>query len=601
MGRVVNDWSLDTYVSSFSDTESYTSGQYTWVTNGSRVGFIQMNSPVPIGATILSAKLRLESTTTQASAFIELTRCRKRTAYSYLSWKNEPGGVGNSGVVVSQTSGATVWEFDVADQLQVISNGGNWYGWRLEATNPSGNVRFYSQESGRGPTLEVEWSDAPDPPSSLSPSGGRSVSKTKPTLTFDVVDVAGNTTLSAVQVQINGTQSMSSPAFDSGRVLTSTPQLNLASTSYAGAVQGTEQFWRARAQDGAGLWSDWSEVTSFNYEGKGTLEVITPSVTGLTISDNTPLVAWALSGRTQAAYQVIVTWVKQPTKWLWTSGKITSTATSLTIPKKVITRDDRTYRITVRVWDTIDRVRTPGDLQRYQVQRDVTFDDDMSVPPVDSLSVEAIGGGPVVELVATRATTPDRWMITRDYDIIGSFTGLDLWAGGTTYKFTDLTAPGMHEARYRFHAVENNERSWGNPVSAVMPESRFAWLLSTDGEMAVPLANVELSWDVEPQQEIMTPLGARRPVIVRQSLGPRTGTVSATIASDLPGSYGVTTLEHKEMLRRMDAALEPVRLAVGDENVPVVIHSLNLDTLKWDVSGTLSFEFFQDGEYPEEV
>ena len=604
MGRSVQNWALDTFVSVHNPSTTYESNQYTWITRNERQGYIQMSNPAPLGATILSAKLRLRSTTTQSTAFVALGRCRARPSYGHMAWSNRREAVSGSEVVVTQSAGATTWEFDVTDHMQVVADGGNWYGWVLRIQNTAGNVRFYSQESGRGPELEVEWSDAPDPPTMLQPSGGRAVASTHPRVRFNYVDVSGDTTLTAIQVQISGSESFAAPMFDSGRVLTSKPEYDLDGTSYTGAVSGQTHYWRVRAQDGAGLWSGWSEPRSFTYEGKGTLEVITPSVTGLTISDDTPLVAWQMTGRQQAAYQVIVTWVQRPSVWLWTSGKITSDTTSITIPKGPISRDDRTYRITVRTWDTIDRVNTPGDPRNYQVQRDVTFDEDQDVLPVDSLVADAPAYSPEVELTATRAATPDRWMILRGNEIIHSAAGLDLWVEGTTYRYVDRTAPGMTEARYRFQPVENNERAWGNPLSAVIPDPGYLWVVSLDGSIKVPLVGradegATVEWEPQSQVELLTPLGARRPIMVRHSLGARVGTVTGIVATDIPG-VDATTAELKSALAQLEAAGEQVRLVAGDENVPVIIHDLNMETRRYEGFGGVEFSVFQDGEFPDE-
>lgn len=613
MGRAVIEWSLDTFVSSFSPSESNETSQVVWVSQGSRVGFVHMNSPVPLGATVISATLRLTSWSTPGSATVEVRRSLKRPAYGWLTWNNDPGTyTASTPVTQTQPAGATVWEFDVTGHLQGVADGMDWYGWRIVATNTGGDVRFRSQESGMGAVLDVEWSDRPDAPTALNPSGGRMVASTKPVLSFDVVDVAGDTTLSAVQVQISRSAAMDlAPAvpsvpeepdvpWDSGTVLTSTPRLDLADTSYPGAVQGTPQFWRARARDGAELWSDWSEVAEFGYVGKGTFTVSSPSEAGLTISDNTPVIAWNLDGRTQAAYQVAVALTSDPGKWLWQSGKVTSTATSLTIPAGVIRRDDRNYRIIVHVWDTIDRVSTPGDPARYRITRDVHFDDDAAVAPVDSLFAEPVGESPEVVLTATRSTMPDKWMILRGTEIIASAAGADLHVGGTEYRFVDRTAPGMAESRYRFQPVENGKRAWGNPEAFATPDPRYVWVTSLDGSLKVPILNAEVSWEPQSQTELLTPLGSRRPVMVRHSLGARVGSVAGMFITDTNGMLGVEAGEHKAALAQIEALGEPVRLMSGDENVPVVIYDLNLSPRSYRDRGAVTFAMFQDGEFPDD-
>src|SRR5699024_4065350 len=142
MGRSVQTWALDTFVSVHNPSTTYKSNQYTWITRNERQGYIQMSNPAPLGATILSAKLRLRSTTTQSTASVALGRCRARPSYGHMAWSNRREAVSGSEVVVTQSAGATTWEFDVTDHMQVVADGGNWYGWVLRIQNTAGNVRF---------------------------------------------------------------------------------------------------------------------------------------------------------------------------------------------------------------------------------------------------------------------------------------------------------------------------------------------------------------------------------------------------------------------------------------------------------------------------
>ena len=170
---------------------------------------------------------------------------------------------------------------------------------------------------------------------------------------------------------------------------------------------------------------------------------------------------------------------------------------------------------------------------------------------------------------------------------------------GDRYEYVDRTAPGMTEARYRLQPVENGARAWGNPVAACKPNPHYLWVVSLDGSLAVPLLNAELEWEPQSQTELLKPLGSRRPVMVRHSLGARTGTVSGQVVTDVPGVY-VEAAAHKETLRRMEAAAEQVRLVSGDENVPAVIYDLNLSPRAFEDRGEVSFSVFQDGELPDE-
>src|SRR5690606_10791352 len=136
-----------------------------------------------------------------------------------------------------------------------------------------------ANEGKLGPELEIEWSDAPQAPTDLSPSGGRCVSIAKPTLRFDFTDNRGSTKIQACQVQIDDIDDdWSSVIFDSGTVPVEEPELDLARTDMPGGVfdglsGGQEVRWRVRVQDGSGQWSQWSEGRRFKRDVKGTLTI----------------------------------------------------------------------------------------------------------------------------------------------------------------------------------------------------------------------------------------------------------------------------------------------------------------------------------------
>ena len=70
--------------------------------------------------------------------------------------------------------------------------------------------------------------------------------------------------MQSIQVQTNATDVWTAPTFDSGTVASSTPELDLNTTSYAALTDGQVIYWRVRVQDMAGLWSLWSDPSRSN-------------------------------------------------------------------------------------------------------------------------------------------------------------------------------------------------------------------------------------------------------------------------------------------------------------------------------------------------
>lgn len=603
--------SLDTMVSAAFPSRTYQDYFVVWCSAGAtaRAGFVHMNSPAVKGSTIIAAKLRGVSRATTAATTVTARRSPKRVAFSHLTYNNAPAGLATSPGAASVTKAAapdgTVWEWDVTAHMQHVANGGAWQGWRLDAI--AGEVQF---RSGAW-ELEVEWSEAPQQPNGQTPGGGMVISVAKPTLRWDHVDTAGDTTLSAVEVQIHTTATgwtkgsgWTSPTFGSGVVLSSRPELDLSTTSFGGWAAGQTLLWSARNRDGSGSWSLWSEPTEVQREIKGVLTVTSPADGPTpTITDSTPAVLWSLTGRTQAAYQIVVQQYNllygfgQGNMWrtVWDSGKITSTATARTIPEGKIGRFDARYRITVRVWDTLDRVPTPGDPARYEVSREVIFDSDGAIAPVATLTADAIGGTPDVELTWTRATAADRWMIVRDGKIIDQTWNAPVTLPGGGYRYIDRTAPGGSEARYQVRPVQNGKGGPSGPSAYATPRLEGLWLSSLDGSLRAHVLDVE--WSAEPVEdvEMVTPLGSSRPVKVVRSVGGMAGAVGGRLATNHMDSS--SAVDQRAYLEAIKA--DPVgrfRLSVGDLNVPVVVSNVLIEPRKREDVVDVSFDWHQDGD-----
>ncbi|MGH3010199.1 MAG: DNRLRE domain-containing protein, partial [Gaiellaceae bacterium] len=200
--------------------------------------YIYFKNPAPRGATVTSATLRLFSLGTFASKAVRARLIIRSWRESFITWNNAPdvSGVGPT-VTQASTADGQEWAFDVTALLQALSDGQANYGFRLAATVVDATIaRFYSLDSAvNQPVLDVEWSDAPVAPHTLSPSGGRATSLAAPVLRFDYADPAGQSPLTAVQVQVNNNaDQFTTPTFDSGTVATTLPELDLSTTTYVG-------------------------------------------------------------------------------------------------------------------------------------------------------------------------------------------------------------------------------------------------------------------------------------------------------------------------------------------------------------------------------
>lgn len=344
------------------------------------IAYIYFARPFPLKATILTAELVFYTTAMATGTHsIDVTRLGVKFDASRMTWNSRPvvsigaaRTVTKTGVVADRTE----WRVNVADWLQSVSDGGAWYGFKVQTQEAVARY-IYSEIhplSAYRPRLEVTWSDAPNTPNGLAPSGGRAVGIAKPVLRAAYVDVSGVTTLQAVQVQINATDVWTAPTFDSGRVLTSVPELDLAATAYAGLADGATTFWRVRFQDASGLWSPWSLATTFKRDNKGTLVVDSPPVGTPKVEDATPPILWTFTGETQAFYQV---WIEHTENGVlvtdWTSTKVQTAVDDVTVPAGKITDPGVTYKLTVRVWDGKQRETTPGDPIYSEVVRYFTF------------------------------------------------------------------------------------------------------------------------------------------------------------------------------------------------------------------------------------
>lgn len=508
---------------------------------GSEVrGLLYFSRPdIPVGAVIVSATLKLYQVGAEAGSHtIKLQRVTTGWNQSTVDWNTQPTSTATGEVSLTLGAGAAnrEWAFNVATHMQLVADGGVWGGWKIVSTTDDYLSFWSTQAADFKPILEITWSDKPQAPTTLSPSGNRAVSVAKPVLRFDFTDEVGNTNLQAIQVQINATNVWTSPTFDSGTVVTSDAQLDLTATAYAGLSDGSSTWWRVRTQDGSGQFSDWSLGAQFARTSKGTLALSNPPVSGL-ITEPTPPITWSLTGRTQAAYQVYIT---KGSSYVYNTGKITGSATSRTLPDGIL-KDDTTYTVFVAVWDTISRENTPSDPTYTLISRSFTYDYDALTAPVTSLAATDLSPVPGVLLTWSRSTAPDTYIIRRDGVIVASnLTSASLSTGGTNYAYTDRGGDPRRAVVWRVDAVVGGKTSASNPTVTKTLNPLGVWLQDPERSIYVQIFDREASdgssWTTGESAETYTPVGATRPIRITQALRGFEGQIKGRIMTSTQGT-----------------------------------------------------------------
>lgn len=610
MGSVTSTNGLDTSVSSVFPSKTYESTSFLQVKFGENLAFVYFSRPFPLGATVLSAKLRVRTYSMgSGTRTLTLQRVESRPTYSYLTWNNAP--TATDPIVVTKSGalvGGTVWEYDVTAHLQAVSDGAAWAGWRFN-TDSTDLVKIYGRDGSKWkPEFEVTWSDAPDIPEQLAPSGGRVVGEPKPVLRWDYTDVAGDTEMSALQVQIHSTDAghstttgWAAPDWDSGIKDESVPQLNLATTTYPGMVSGVPAFWSVRVCDGDNLWSGWSDPAEMVYTAKASFALISPAPGGTVgspsmLDDATPVIAWALTGATQTAYRVRVWLNTLPKKPLWDSGRRTSADTSVTVPGRTMKWDDRLYRVQVDVWDDLDRQSTPGVNAAYSETTRALLDWDAVLTGTDWLSARPLDPYPFVELEWARDPAPDGWTITRDNEVIAELEFADTMLEDGTHRWVDRYAPPRTELRYVVRPRVNGKASKWSPPTLVVSEPVGIWLVNDTDEVCL-IGVDEGSWAMGETSAILEPIRGDRVVQIRQGMRGYEGSLSGQLMSD------VLHMEDVDARPARDAFLRIKR----DGGATLTLSSLSFPVLTADMipapspmveeQYNASFSFWQRGRF----
>lgn len=484
------------------------------------ISYLYFSRPFPVGARIISARLEItQSQPNTGTRNITAQRTAANWVLSKITHNNRPGVTG-AAASTSIGSGARgrVITLDVTAQMADVSAGAPWYGLRIY-TDGAATMHFF--KSGEfAPRLIVEYSTAPTKPVNLVPSGGRAISVDDPTLTFGYSsDDAG--AMTAVHIQANKTVAdFATPSIDVGPVAWTIPTLYWDPLQFPLNV-GETWFWRARVRNDSNEWSDWSDPAEFTLVLKSALTITAPTGSPAVVTDPTPPFGWSFTG-TQEIYRVVVRRISDGAT-MWDTREIAGNATSVVYPDNAPNLErDTDYRLTVRVWDDVDRAVTTGDPAYVEESVDFRYEFDASVPAATSLQAATTDGDPRVTLTWTRSQAPDEWIIIRDGKAVKRIAGPDASDGGTNYKCVDLTAGGGSHT-WEVAAVVNGVTSASNPTATASTHVVGVWLMTLDGEHAVNLTGGVPHLEAQELSTVHLPLGAKNPVLITQTILGRRG------------------------------------------------------------------------------
>lgn len=561
--------------------------------------------PVPLGATIVSATLKLYTRGAWAGTqTVTAKRITEKWSEGKLTWNKQPAvSATNPGsvVVVGAGDGVEV-PIDVTALMGDVSAGNPYFGIRLEL---SADVLryFHSAEATKAslrPVLEVEWSEPPDPPQSLAPSGGRAVSGTKPVLAwaFGHPNVSAQT---SSQVQVSTTSDFTSPAYDSGKVANTSPRWDLGATAFSALADGDVRWWRVRVWDEADVASEWSDPVSFARQTKGTLTITSPS--GGTVADLSPPVVWTFTGETQESYQVRV---EEDVGGVWTelhdSGRIVGTTLSYGIPEGLLIGGPD-YRVEVRVWDTLDRQAIANDPDYVTDTEPFTYVRSGVPAAVTALTADAypVAHGPGVELEWTRATAPDYFALMVDGVNVPGYERIDpadVLVSGTSYRMVYWGATPRVAHTYELEAVVISggvkQHSDGNATDSLTTNSTDIWLVDEDDDLYANLGGQDRAdFGVGESGATHYLRGRRDPVVIIDTVRGYEGSISGLLR-------GKTV---RDALLELYARRKVLRLVIGDVTIPVRIRNVAPPPtpLSNDRLYTAAFDFVQVGGYTFEA
>lgn len=564
-----------------------------------------------------------------------------------LTWRRSPDSTADSAATqsVGPLANKAEVEFDVTDIVRdaFLGTGVPFYGFEIRGED-AGDFTFWSSEADDPavrPRLEIHYTVVPAAAYDLVPGDADVVSIAKPVLRWTFFDPDGEEQQAFV-VEADPTNDFETPAFNSGEITSTDPQLDLALTAIAAITDGGDLYWRVMVQDASGQWGPWSDIVQISRVSKGSLTINSPTSE---IEETTPTIATVLSTRDLRAIEYFLEedifasggigdevidgwgdldWGSGP--WgsvvvasfgnvlgstdVWHEARFKAEADAgdefeFDVPKKTIRRRTATYKLTVRTWDTIEnRVHTPGDpnyLEEFVVFSWV----DPSAPPAPVTSFVAApesAGGPGISLTWTRAAVPDTWKLMVDGRVEEDKVDATEWQiGGTSYGVTYYAADPSIEHEFEIVAVVNvggvGVTSSGNPTALATSQPIGIWLISGDvATTAEPQTRFQMLGDADSpaaigeSRERLTPVGRQAPVDIVDSIRGYEDTLQGVVQSP----------EDRITLETIKASpTARVRLVMGDMSIPVRLGEISIGRFP-NVRGLypVSVEIAQVADFP---
>lgn len=523
-------------------------------------------------------------------------------------------------VAIPATAAGQRFEVDVTAHVQKVADGTKHYGWRIATNSGSTTQRVAAFDApGPGWVLEVDFVEAPEPPTDLSPNGN--VVGTEPTLTFDFTDLGGaSTELAAVRVQVS-TSASESGAWTSPETATTTPEFNLATSAWPTTpVSGTTYYWRVQVKDGAGYWSDYSDWASFVYAPKPSVIVDNPA-TGIAW-DVTPTIAAHISTGTIKAWRIRIARGDDKSKVIYDSGKRPGNGTNAlahTIPLKTMShvanptdgrpvtrrpylRDDRDYWLNIRVWDRNDREATPGDPTWTQVWTQFHLDDDLTPPPPTNLQATQVGDTPRVRLAWVRDTgAPEGWIIRRDGEVIARLEPdeVEVDLDADVYSWVDNSAPPFIQHVWTVRVIDGGKKTAPSNEVHLTPEASGVWLLAGDDAEAV-LAGIDVDgFSATDKRARYALVNEPYDLDIVHSLGGVAGAYVGSISS-----FDDWESSKAALMAMRSRTTEAVRLVYGTVNIPVLLANVTVlpapEMLPNNMLHVVRFDAMQVGEFEDD-
>lgn len=634
----------DTYVTQAAPAQNRNGMRYAIVKNEAGAHarmLIHRKPPLPVtaGTSVIDARLVFHvKHSSHPQADFSLVGLAGELKPSKVTWNNQPDVKQNNsmladpatttgtGLMQANNGGNVVVEFDVTNHMQSVANGQTFYGWRLWSTSAGRTVVFFTAEAGlewRRPRLVVNYSEAPAAPTDLSPSGGRRVSSASPVLSYTYQDFSGNREQRGQHIQVQQGTGVGEPVPDTlwttGPIDASEPEFDLSKSDCPPLSNQEFRRWRVRAQDGAGLWSGWSDWSWWQRLTQAGLTMNNPPEGDDSfVQDTTPPITWTHGGEyEQTHFQIFVGQRNEDGGWenIYNSGVIAGADEAFTLPRGVlkyanwergeVDRYRVEYRVQLRTWDGQDRQSVPGAPAYRRVVREFVVREGKTAPVEDLTVEQANNSFPWAKLTWTRATAPDAFIIRRGPRQIDRVTPDEVdRPDSTTYVYLDRRATLNRPHTWSVIPVVNNVmgKDEGLRVTETV-ESNGIWLVNparaaaNSGVYIVGLgghATVDMS--MEDQGENFEIIGRPNPIRVTNSLGGAKGSVSGIVTS-VPNMPAVDALGWRDRLRSFKSR-EGTRLVLitMDYAMPIVAYNISDQPNPLHDVIDVSFDYVQDNE-----